>query len=46
MSAHLFIRKLMPRSGNRQEYEKLLLQLHKTPQKRKGDSTEIANNQL
>ena len=46
MSAHLFIRKLMPRSGNSQEYEKLLLQLHKTPQKRKGDSTEIANNQL
>lgn len=46
MSAHLFIRKFMPKTDNSQEYEKLLLQLHKTPQKRKGYLTEIANNQL
>lgn len=46
MSAHLFVRKFMPSSGNVQEYEKLLAQLHKTPQGRTGDSIELTNNQL
>ncbi len=46
MSTHLFVRKFMPRNGNQQEYDKLLLQLHKTPLKRNGDIKEIANNQI
>lgn len=46
MSAYSFIRKFMPPNSNSQEYEKLFLQLHKTPQNRKGDSIDIGDNQL
>ncbi len=46
MTANLFVRKFMPKSEKRQEYEKLLAQLHKMPQRRTGDSFDLSSNQL
>lgn len=46
MSAHYFVRKCRLKTGNPQEYEKLLLQLNKTPEKTESDYTEISNYQI
>lgn len=46
MPAYLFIKKFKPQGGNSQEYDKLLLQLHRNPQIPHGGSTDISGNQL
>ena len=46
MPAYLFIKKFKPQDGNLQEYDKLSLQLYRTPQKITGGSIDISENQL